>query len=113
NSIDTLKIMGEREYRIKLYQESMDPLKALFVLAEREARTNISDDNEMIAFIAAKDIYRAVNSRNYKLLENTLFRLLRKSSVVRSGDRYSYEVSVVFRAFSKVSVVNAILNAMS
>jgi len=113
NNIDTLRIMGEREYRIKLYQESMDPLKALFVLAEREARTNISDDNEMIAFIAAKDIYRAVNSRNYKLLENTLFRLLRKSSVVRSGDRYSYEVSVVFRAFSKVSVVNAILNAMS
>ena len=84
----------------------------MFLIAEREARGMISDDNEMSILITAKDLYRAVISGNLSIAEDTLYRFLRKLSIIRSSNqRHGYEISVLSRIFSKRGVVNSILSA--
>jgi len=70
---------------VKVKDEEMTPLKGMLSLAERELRSNIRGDNEMIAYIFIKDLYRAISSCNNNLLLDSIYRLLRKGRALLDG----------------------------
>ncbi|HIH73643.1 MAG: hypothetical protein PWP49_409 [Thermococcaceae archaeon] len=76
------------------------PLWALVDIAERELRTGVNGDGEMLAYIFVKDLYRAVNSGKKELIRDAVFRLFRQGRAVLEGSgRASGEFRKVMKAF--------------
>jgi len=61
-----------------LYANGLTPLEQLLHIANRAIGSKKNPDNEMISFIMVKDIYRSVMSHNISVLEQSLYRILRK-----------------------------------
>ncbi len=74
---DKIKALGIAGIKTKAATYST-PLQALIDLAEKQLRSNIAGDNEMLTFIFVKELHRAISSGNQKLLEEAIFRLFRQ-----------------------------------
>ncbi len=76
------------------------PLWALVDVAEKELSRGVTGDGEMLAYIFVKDLYRAINSGNKRLIEDSVFRLFRQGRALLEGNaRASGELRKVLRAF--------------
>ena len=81
-------------------KEPKYPLWALVDVAEKELSRGVTGDGEMLAYIFVKDLYRAINSGNKRLIEDSLFRLFRQGRALLEGNaRASGELRKVLRAF--------------
>ncbi|RLG47816.1 MAG: type I-A CRISPR-associated protein Cas8a2/Csx9 [Thermoproteota archaeon] len=102
-NIERLKISGLQvmvEIKEKGTMVYKYPLWALVDLAEEEISNEVSGDNEMLAYIFVKDLYKAVNSGNKKLIEDAVFRLFRQGRALLEGSaRVSRELKRVLKAF--------------
>lgn len=102
-NIERLKISGLQvmvEIKEKGATVYKYPLWALVDLAEEEISNEVSGDNEMLAYIFVKDLYKAVNSGNKKLIEDAVFRLFRQGRALLEGSaRVSRELKRVLKAF--------------
>ena len=75
------------------------PLWALVDIAEKELGRSVNGDGEMLAYIFVKDIYRAINSGNGRLIEDSVFRLFRQGRALLEGSgRASGELRKVLKA---------------
>ncbi|XRO75669.1 type I-A CRISPR-associated protein Cas8a2/Csx9 [Methanocaldococcus sp. 28A] len=116
NLRNSLKFMKKYINRINRYLmfESSDnkiPLEELLYLALYEHRNPISEDNENLAYIMVKDLYRAINSERLDVLENTLYLLLRKGHSISSKrkSKSKHNVERIFKNFAKESNIISIL----
>ncbi|GAB6135982.1 type I-A CRISPR-associated protein Cas8a2/Csx9 [Thermococcus prieurii] len=76
------------------------PLWALVDVAEKELKKGLNGDGEMLAYIFVKDLYRAINSGNKRLIQDSVFRLLRQGRALLDGNaRASGELRKVLKAF--------------
>ncbi len=86
--INNLQSMLQIPTEVKIKDLQFDnPLHALLELAERELRKPVEGDNSMIILTFVKDLYRAIQTRNTQLLEETLLRLLRISHLILSAKK--------------------------
>ncbi|XRO77239.1 type I-A CRISPR-associated protein Cas8a2/Csx9 [Methanocaldococcus sp. 10A] len=113
---NSLKFMKKYINKLNSYLmlESSDnkiPLEELLYLALYELRNSISEDNENLAYIMVKDLYRAINSGNLDILENTLYLLLRKGHSISSKrkSKSKHNVERIFKNFAKESNIISIL----
>ncbi|MFA4646529.1 type I-A CRISPR-associated protein Cas8a2/Csx9 [Pyrococcus kukulkanii] len=102
-NIEKLKISG-LQIMVETKEEGATvykyPLWALVDIAEKEISRGISGDNEMLVYIFVKDLYRAVNSGNKRLIEDAVFRLFRQGRALLEGSaRASGELKRVLRVF--------------
>ncbi|WP_175059589.1 type I-A CRISPR-associated protein Cas8a2/Csx9 [Thermococcus sp. 2319x1] len=87
--------LKEGEAQVEKY-----PLWALVDIAERELSKGVSGDGEMLAYIFVKDLYRAINSGDRKLIEDSVFRLFRQGRALLEGSgRASGQLRIVLKAF--------------
>ncbi|NJE06347.1 type I-A CRISPR-associated protein Cas8a2/Csx9 [Thermococcus sp. M36] len=76
------------------------PLWALVDIAEKELGRGVNGDGEMLAYIFVKDLYRAINSGDRRLIEDSVFRLFRQGRALLEGSgRASGELRKVLKAF--------------
>ena len=116
NLRNSLKFMKKYINRLNSYLmfESSDnkiPLEDLLYLALYELRNPVSEDNENLAYIMVKDLYRAINSGNLDILENTLYLLLRKGHSISSKrkSKSKHNVERIFKNFAKEGNIISIL----
>lgn len=103
-----------REIKIKFGKNELmfgTPLAALVFLAIKELQVDLGD-NELSAYLMIKDLYRAVNSRRRKILEDSLFRILRNSVLLRKRKPKSKIYKYVLEVFSNPKNVQALLDAI-
>ena len=62
------------------------PLWALVDVAEKELKKGLNGDGEMLAYIFVKDLYRAINSGDKRLVEDSVFRLFRQGRALLEGN---------------------------
>ncbi|AFK22399.1 type I-A CRISPR-associated protein Cas8a2/Csx9 [Pyrococcus sp. ST04] len=101
--IENYMTMGV-DLKVKLKEDNIEvekyPLWALVDIAEKELRSGVNGDGEMLAYILVKDIYRAVNTGRRELIEDSIFRLFRQGRGLLEGTgKASGELRKVLRAF--------------
>lgn len=87
------------------------PLNALLFLATEELRRNMGD-NELSAYLMVKDLYRAVNSGNKKLIENALLRILRNNTLLQRKKTRRKTYEKILECFSERINIEALLDAI-
>jgi len=76
------------------------PLWALVDIAEKEVWKGVKGDEEMLAYIFVKDLYRAINSGKKDIIQDSIFRLFRQGRALLEGSsRGSGEFRKVMRTF--------------
>lgn len=86
------------------------PLWVLVDIAETELRKGVSGDNQMLAYIFVKDLYRAINSGNRELLQDSIFRLFRQGRALIEGSAKASELLVkTLRTFMSEAHMEALL----
>lgn len=97
-----LEEMGYKVIMNTKHQAGLYPLEALVDLAAREIRkgVEVSGDNEMLAYIIVKDLYRAISSGNKKIMEDTLFRIFRHArGLLEANSKANEWYKAVMRRF--------------
>uniref|UniRef100_A0A7C2P274 Type I-A CRISPR-associated protein Cas8a2/Csx9 n=1 Tax=candidate division WOR-3 bacterium TaxID=2052148 RepID=A0A7C2P274_UNCW3 len=78
------------------------PLWALVDVAEKELSGELNGDGEMLAYVFVKDLYRAINSGNKTLIEDSIFRLFRQGRALLEGKgQASGELKKVLKIFMR------------
>lgn len=104
-----LEQLGGKEYAVSIEGNRYSPLEALLYVAERELRKPLGEDNEGLAVILVKDLYRAASTGRRDLLEGAVFRLSRKTvGLVEAGGFYGYVFSVFLREGHLQAVMDAV-----
>ena len=115
--LDSLSLRGiDLTVRVKRKQEVMthNPLEALILVAGDEIVRRVQGDNTMSAYIMVKDLYRAVNSGNPALMEETLFNLTRKGVAIlySKGASVNYLLRATLDKFRVREHLEVMLKAM-
>ncbi|ADC69853.1 CRISPR-associated protein (provisional), Csx9 family [Methanocaldococcus sp. FS406-22] len=117
---NSLEFMKKYIDRIKNYfmfdtSDAKAPLEELLNLALSELKNPVNEDNENLAYIMVKDLYRAINSGKVEILENTLYLLLRKGHSImssKSKSKSKLNLEKIFKNFAKEGNVISILEGM-
>lgn len=94
---------------------AFNPLEALIEVANRELGKAMNGDNEMIAYITCKDLYRAINSGNPGVMEISLMRIERKARALMEtrSERVDWLLKKALSSFISQNHVGLLLEAVS
>ncbi|WP_324735719.1 type I-A CRISPR-associated protein Cas8a2/Csx9 [Thermococcus sp. SY098] len=107
--VENLSIRGIN-IMVETNDGSFYPLWVLVDIAETELRKGVSGDNQMLAYIFVKDLYRAINSGNRELLQDSIFRLFRQGRALIEGSAKASGLLVkTLRAFMTEAHMEALL----
>ncbi len=112
-STEYIRAMREREdIWVEMRGGLQTPLEALAAMAEAELSRPIQGDNEMLAYLIAKDLYRAISAGRPELILDVLSRALRDvRKMDRSGANIYRPLMIALKAFASKSNVDAVLAA--
>lgn len=107
--VENLSIRGIN-IMVETNDGSFYPLWVLVDIAETELRKGVSGDNQMLTYIFVKDLYRAINSGNRELLQDSIFRLFRQGRALIEGSAKASGLLVkTLRAFMTEAHMGALL----
>ena len=94
---------------------SLNPLEALIEVANRELSRAVSGDNEMIAYLMCKDLYRAINAGSVAVMENSLMGLGRKARALMEtrSEKVDWLLKRALSSFISRNHVEVLLEAIS
>jgi len=96
-------------------KKELNPLKGLVIVAEKELSSSkgIKGDNEMAALLLVKDLHRSISSGRTKLVEESLYRTIRKARGLQDSKDVDKSLKNVLRAFCSRNHLDIVLEATS